>query len=136
MDMEAYEAARELGKDVHFLETIKEQVHAMEGIPLEKIATFLKRMDTWEHYARRHSKYYLAGDHDPILGIVTEYPTRCESIIDKRDPVIVRADEALYGKGRHHSLCWHHAHRRHHEDAQRMRVCNLKIRKMITANEL
>jgi hypothetical protein len=99
VDMEAYEAAKELGKNVHFLETIEEQVHAMEGIPLEKIVTFLKRMVTWEHYARKHSKYYLAGDYDPILGIVTEYPTRCESIIDKRDPVLFERMKPYMEKG-------------------------------------
>ena len=99
VDMEAYEAAKELGKDVHFLETIEEQVHAMEGIPLEKIVNFLKRMDTWEHYAKRHSKYYLEGDYDPILGVVSEYPTRCESIIDKRDPVLFERMNPYMEKG-------------------------------------
>jgi hypothetical protein len=88
VDMEAYEAARQLGKELFFLETIEEQVRAMEGIPLERIAGFLKKMDTWERYASRHSKLYLEGDYDSILGIVAEYPTRCESIIDRRDPIL------------------------------------------------
>jgi len=88
VDMEAYEAARELGKKVRFLETIEEQVHAMEGIPVERILSFLKKMDTWERYAEIHSRRYLAGDYDSILKIVSEYPTRCESIIDRRDPVL------------------------------------------------
>jgi hypothetical protein len=88
VDMEAYETAKQLGKEVRFLETIEEQVRAMEGIPLERILHFLKKMDTWEQYANRHSRYYLAGDYDSIVGIVTEYPTRCESIIDRRDPVL------------------------------------------------
>ncbi len=88
VDMEAYEASGELGKKVRFLETIEEQVRAMEGIPVERILNFLKKIDTWERYARQHSKHYLAGDYGSILGIVTEYPTRCESIIDRRDPVL------------------------------------------------
>ena len=99
VDMEAYEAARRLGKEVRFLETIEEQVHAMEGIPLEKISNFLKKMDTWDQYARRHSKHYLAGDYDSILGIVAEYPTRCESIIDRRDPVLFERMKPYVEKG-------------------------------------
>jgi hypothetical protein len=99
VDMEAYEAARQLGKEVRFLETIEEQVRAMEGIPLERILNFLTKMDTWEQYAKRHSKYYLAGDYDSIVGIVTEYPTRCESIIDRRDPVLFERMKPYMEKG-------------------------------------
>jgi hypothetical protein len=99
VDMEAYETAKQLGKEVRFLETIEEQVRAMEGIPLERILHFLKKMDTWEQYAKRHSKYYLAGDYDSIVGIVTEYPTRCESIIDRRDPVLFERMRPYMEKG-------------------------------------
>ncbi len=88
VDMEAYDAAKELGKECRFLETIEEQVHAMEGIPLERIIAFFKKMDTWETYAKTHAKLYAAGDYEGLRSIITEYPTRCPSIIDQRDPVM------------------------------------------------
>ncbi|MCX8023475.1 MAG: TraB/GumN family protein [Syntrophorhabdaceae bacterium] len=88
VDMEAYEVAKSLGKEIHFIETIEEQIKALEGIPTERILNFLKKLDTWDTYTKRHVKYYLAGDYEGIRGLITEYPTRCESIIDRRDPVM------------------------------------------------
>lgn len=99
VDMEAFEAAKQLGKNLYFLETIEEQIHALEGIPVEKIANFLKKMDIWEQYAKKHSKHYLAGDYDALRDIITEYPTRCESIIDKRDPVMFERMKPYLEKG-------------------------------------
>lgn len=88
MDLDALNIARELGKDVHFLEKIEEQIEALNGIPVERIANFLKKIDRWDGYARRYVKHYLRGDLDNLLSFATEFPTFCESIIDKRDPIL------------------------------------------------
>lgn len=99
VDIEAYEVAKQLGKNLYFLETIKEQISALEGIPLERIVNFFKKMDHWERVAKRHSKYYLAGKFDSMLGVTTEFPTSCESIIDKRDPVLFERMKPYLKKG-------------------------------------
>ena len=99
VDMEAYEAAKQLNKNVYFLESIEEQIHALEGIPLERIAAFFKKIDLWEKYAKRHSKHYLAGKYDSMLTVISEFPTRCESIIDNRDPILFERMKPHMEKG-------------------------------------
>lgn len=87
MDMEAHEEAERLGKEIIYLERIEEQIEAMEGIPFDAIVNFLRRIDDWEVIIREHSGRFLRGDLDGVLGVVGRFPTRCESIIDCRDPV-------------------------------------------------
>ncbi len=88
MDLDAYEIARDAGKEVVFLETIEEQIQALEGIPLERIVAFLKEVDKWSWYAREHVRFYLRGDLDAWPGATMGFPTRCEAILDRRDPVL------------------------------------------------
>lgn len=88
VDLEILSVANELGKPVHFLERIEEQVDAMEGIPPERIVLFLRRIEHWLKFSRRHAGLYLKGDLEAMLAMTGDYPTRCESIVEKRDPVL------------------------------------------------
>ena len=100
VDLEAYAIAKELDKKINFLETIDEQIHALNGIPFERIVNFFKQIDKWEHYARKHAEYYLSGNFDLLYNLITEFPTRWESIIDKRDPVLFERMEHFFQKGK------------------------------------
>jgi hypothetical protein len=93
VDLEAYAVARKLGKETVFLETIEEQLRALEEIPLERIVAFLSMADQWGAVAERHRKLYLAGDLAGMVRVTGQFPTRCSSIIDDRDGV-------LYGRAR------------------------------------
>lgn len=88
MDLDAFRIATGLGKEVRFLETIDEQIEALDGVPVERIVNFLRKIDEWKGYRRAYVRGYLRGELDGLMGIAREFPTFCESIIDRRDPVL------------------------------------------------
>lgn len=87
-DMEAYEVAAKLGKKVHFLETIDEQLAALDGVPVEKICAFLADIDQWDSYTKRFVDFFMKGDLESMVSSTTGFPTRCPSIVGDRDPVL------------------------------------------------
>ncbi|HOD77731.1 MAG TPA: TraB/GumN family protein [Syntrophorhabdus sp.] len=87
VDLEALSVSRELGKKVVFLETIEEQLTALDGIPFERIVTYLSNFRNWGKFSRHHEKQYLKGSLDSLLNIISGFPTRCPSIVEHRDPV-------------------------------------------------
>ncbi|MBM3359042.1 MAG: TraB/GumN family protein [Betaproteobacteria bacterium] len=87
MDLDAANIAREMGKEVRFLERIEEQIEALNRIPLERIVGFLKNVD-WYRYRRDFVRHYLAGDLERLMATASVFPTFCEPIIDRRDPVL------------------------------------------------
>ncbi len=99
MDLDALNIAKEMGKGVHFLEKIEEQIKALNGIPVERIVNFLKRVNKWDMYGKRYVKHYLNGDLEGLLSGANYFPTYCESIIDKRDPVLYERMKPFLEKG-------------------------------------
>jgi len=87
VDLEALSIARELGKKVIFLETIEEQLDALDGIPFERILDYLNNFRSWGGFSQYHKKQYLKGSLNGLLNTTKAFPTRCASIIDNRDPV-------------------------------------------------
>jgi uncharacterized protein YbaP (TraB family) len=88
VDLQAFEAAQKLGKEIHFLETIEEQVRAMDGIPFEDLVSFVKDIGNWEKYSKDHARRYRKGDIQGLMTATTRFPTRCPSIVESRDPVL------------------------------------------------
>jgi pheromone shutdown protein TraB len=88
VDLEALSVAKELGKDVRYLETIEEQIEALNGIPVERIVNFFRRMNEWDTFAKNHAQRYLKGSIESVASILSDFPSRCESIVEKRDPVM------------------------------------------------
>jgi len=86
-DLDVVGIAADLGKDVHPLESIDEQIEALNGIPLERIVAFLADID-WDEYLRTYVKQYLAGDLEALMATARAFPTFCESIVDRRDPIL------------------------------------------------
>jgi hypothetical protein len=99
MDMDAYRIGQELGKRVSFLETIEEQLAALDGIPLERIVSFFKAVEQWDRLIKRHVNYYLKGDLEAWPATTVVFPTRCESIVDKRDPVLFQRMRGSLAQG-------------------------------------
>lgn len=87
MDVEAFQIAQKLRKRIQYLETIEDQLSALDGIPFERIVKFLNHIEYWKAYRELFLKAFLLGDLEKFVSMTGEFPTRCESIIAKRDPV-------------------------------------------------
>ena len=90
MDVEAFHIARKMGKDIDYLETIEDQLNALDGIPFDRIVTYFNRFQHWGAHRERFGKIFLEGELQNYLSTTGEFPTRCESIIGKRDPIFFR----------------------------------------------
>ncbi len=88
MDLKAQSLAREMKKDIFFLEEPEEQIQAMEGMPPERILHFFRQSNNWIDYTEKFSKLYLKGKIHELMKATVNFPTRCESIIERRDPVL------------------------------------------------
>lgn len=100
MDIDTLKVAERLGKEIHFLESIDEQLEALNGIPLERVVNFLTKIEEWDGYAKRYTKHYLGGDLEGLLSGAKDFPTFCDSIIDKRDPVLCKRMKPFLEKGK------------------------------------
>ena len=87
VDLEAYRIARELDRNIIFLEKIEEQIKVLENLSYEKIIGFLKRIDQWNDYAHSYMKHYLNGDLEKILSMGIRIPSRNYQAIDQRDKI-------------------------------------------------
>lgn len=99
MDLDALNVAKELGREVFYLEKIEEQIEALNGIPFERIVYFVKKIEYWDGYVQRYVKYYLRGDFEEMMNSAVEFPTRCESIIGRRDPILYERMKVFLEKG-------------------------------------
>ncbi|MEF9426015.1 MAG: TraB/GumN family protein [Candidatus Mariimomonas ferrooxydans] len=99
MDLDALNAAKELGRKVFYLEKIEEQIEALNGIPFERIVNFVKKIEYWDGYVQRYVKLYLRGDFEEMMNSAVEFPTRCESIIGRRDPILYERMKVFLEKG-------------------------------------
>jgi uncharacterized protein YbaP (TraB family) len=99
-DLDALTIANEMGKDAHFLETIEEQIDALEAIPLERFVDFLKRLER-EGYRRDYVRCYLRGDLERLMAVAEArgFPTFCEPIVGRRDPILWARMRPFFEKG-------------------------------------
>ena len=86
-DLDAAAIAAKLGKEVRYLETIEEQIAALEAVPVERYAHFLSSGD-WRGYNQSYERHYLAGDLEALAAAAQAFPTYCEPVIGRRDPVL------------------------------------------------
>lgn len=99
IDVEAYHIARSLGKKIGFLETIEDQLAALDGVPFERFVDYLNYIEQWRDYQDRFVEAYLAGDLDRFLSMTGIFPTRCESILARRDPLFFKGIKASHERG-------------------------------------
>ncbi len=100
MDVEAFHIARRLRKKIHYLETIEEQLTALDGIPFERIVNYLNHIGKWKIHQRLFTRAFLEGDIQQFISMTGEFPTRCESIIARRDPIFFRKMKVFFEKGK------------------------------------
>jgi uncharacterized protein YbaP (TraB family) len=99
MELDALAVARALGKEVRFLETIEEQLAALDGVPPERFVAFLAQPE-WRALRRVYAEHFLRGDLNALIAGAGVFPTYCESIIANRDPVLYERMRDLLARGR------------------------------------
>ncbi len=99
LDLGAWQIARHLRKEIIFLETIEEQIVALEGIPLERIISFLKKVDFWPEMIKNYAQLYAQGNIEALLAATKDFPTRCPSIVEDRDPVMFNRLRGIFAEG-------------------------------------
>ena len=99
MDVEAFQIAQKLGKKIQYLETIEDQLAALDGIPFDCIVNYLNRIEHWKAYRELFLKSFLSGDLEKFASLTGEFPTRCESIVTKRDPIFFKGMKTFFEKG-------------------------------------
>lgn len=90
MDVEACQIAQKLGKRIGYLETIEDQLEALDGVPFERFVNYLNHIDQWKGYQERYFKAFLSGDLERFASLTGVFPTRCESILARRDPLFFK----------------------------------------------
>lgn len=98
LDLDAARIAAELGREIRTLETIEEQIAALDAVPLERIARFLALGD-WSAYCAEYERLYLAGDLEGLVAAAQAFPTYCEPIIERRDPLLAERMAAELERG-------------------------------------
>ena len=96
MDVEAFRIARKLGKKIEYLETIKDQLEALDGIPFDRIMNYFNQFQNWSVHREWIARVFLEGNLHNTLSITGEFPTRCESIIGKRDLIFFNGLKAAF----------------------------------------
>ena len=99
MDVDAFKIAEKRGKGVYYLESIDDQIEALNGIPLEKIVRFLKKIDAREECVEKFVDCYTKGYFVELMSILNSFPMHCPSIIDNRDPVLYEQMKTFLEKG-------------------------------------
>jgi hypothetical protein len=98
MDVEAFHIARKLGKEIEYLETIQDQLEALDGIPFDRIVNYFNLFQHWSAHRELFKRVFLEGNLHNYMSITGEFPTRCESIIGKRDPIFFKGIRASFEK--------------------------------------
>jgi hypothetical protein len=100
MDVEAFHIAQKLGKKIQYLETIEDQLAALDGVPFERIVNYFNHIEHWKAHKEVFFKAFLTGDLQKFLSMTGEFPTRCDSILTKRNPIFFKRIKAFFEKGK------------------------------------
>jgi len=100
MDVEAFHIAQKLGKKIQFLETIEDQLAALDGIPFERLIRYLNSVKNWKAHKEMFLRAFLEGDLEKFLSMTGEFPTRCESILTRRDPLFFKRIKTFIEEGK------------------------------------
>lgn len=99
VDLEAFETARRMRQEIHFLETIDEQVRVLDQIPTERMIRFLKKVHRWDEYSDAYVQAYLRGELADWMAGTGDFPSRCAPVIDDRDTVFFERMQPFIEKG-------------------------------------
>jgi hypothetical protein len=99
VDLEAFEAAKKMGREIHFLETIEEQVRVLERIPPDRMVHFLKKVRHWDEYSDAYVRVYLRGALADWMAGTSDFPSRCPPVIDERDRIFFERMQPFLREG-------------------------------------
>lgn len=99
VDLEAYQIAIEMKKEIVFIESIEEQIQVLENLSHERIIRILKQVDQWPDYAQEYVACYLEGDLDKLKFMRSRFPTRHPEVIDDRDVIFYKRMQKYLEKG-------------------------------------
>jgi len=100
MDVEAFHIAQKLGKKIQYLETIEDQLAALDGVPFERIVNYFNHIEHWKAHKELYLKAFLEGDLLKFFSMTGEFPTRCDSILTKRNPIFFKGIKTFFEKGK------------------------------------
>jgi hypothetical protein len=95
MDMEAFEIAQNLGKPIHFLETIEEQLVVLDSIPFDRIVRQLYQVKTWPYYSNCYVDLFLQGELDQLLALMDGFASRTRTVVGERDIILFERMKAI-----------------------------------------
>jgi hypothetical protein len=98
LDLDAERTATRLGKPARHLETIEEQIATLDAIPLERFVAFIAEVD-WEAYYDEYVRRYLEGDLGGLMAVARTFPSYCEPVIERRDPLLAERLLPAFGAG-------------------------------------
>ncbi len=96
VDMEAFRIARRLGKNIHFLETIDEQLAVLDGIPFERIVSYLNDVKNWKSYTDRYVSFFLAGNIQDLMALTNRFASRGPTVISQRDIILFQRMKTIF----------------------------------------
>jgi len=88
VDMEGYQIARKLNKQIQFLETLDEQLEVLDNISSEHIARYLNEFGFQDDFQQKYIQHYLDGDLDLMLGLTRGFVTRGPIVVSARDQIL------------------------------------------------
>lgn len=88
VDMEGYQVAKKLGKEILFLETLEEQLEVLDNIPVERIARNLNDVYNWEEFKEKYVDYYLTGKLNELSALTGRFVTRGPVVVSARDKIL------------------------------------------------
>jgi uncharacterized protein YbaP (TraB family) len=88
VDLEADRIASTLGRQIHFLETLDEQLAVLDNIPLDRIARQLNDVKNWSTYKKDYVKTYLSGDLEKMMALTARFATRTPATLGARDRIL------------------------------------------------
>lgn len=96
MDLEGYQIAVKLGKQVCFLESIEDQLAVLNNIPIERITRQLNDVKNWKKYKIDYVKTFLEGDLEKIMAISSRFATRGPVIVGERDHIFFDGMKSIF----------------------------------------
>jgi hypothetical protein len=96
MDLQGYQIARKLGKPIHFLETLEEQLAVLDNIPLERIARQLNDVKNWESYQNEYVSIFLEGDLERMMTLTARFVTRGPVVVGARDQILFERMQPIF----------------------------------------
>lgn len=98
MDLEGYQIACKLGKQVKYLESLSDQMKVLDNIPLERIVRQLNDVKNWKKYKADYVNTFLSGDLESLVSLSSRFATRGPAIVGERDRIFFEGMKPVFKK--------------------------------------